>query len=130
MTAQGGLFASMKRLAGTLLAMGRTRLELLSTELEEERIRLTSMLLWGVIALFCAALCVVLITLLVAVIFWDTHRLLAIGFLALVFFLGAALAGSVALNKSRAKPRLFSGSLAELSRDQEQLKAGDERETA
>jgi uncharacterized membrane protein YqjE len=128
--AQGGLFASLKRLTATLLGIGRTRLELLCTELEEERVRLTSMLVWGLAALFCAALGIVLLTLLVVVYFWDTHRLLALGFLMLAFFLGAAVAGSVALNKAKTKPRLFSASLAELSRDHVQLKAGDERETA
>ena len=118
---RGGLFDSLKTLAATLVAMGRTRLELLSTEIEEDRVRLMSMLLWTLVALFCAALCTVLLTLLVVVFFWDTHRLLALGILALLFLLGAAMAGRVVFDKAKAKPRLFASSLAELSKDCEQL---------
>lgn len=119
----GGLFDSVKTLAATLVAMGHTRLELLSTEIEEEHTRLSSMLLWTLVALFFAALCIVLLTLLVAVVFWDTHRLLALGIMALLFLLGAVIAGRIVLDKARAKPRLFASSLAELSKDREQLTA-------
>ena len=118
---RGGLFDSLKTLAATLVSMGRTRLELLSTEIEEDRVRLMSMLLWTLVALFCAALCTVLLTLLLVVVFWDTHRLLVLGILALLFLLGAAIAGRVVLDKTKVRPRLFASSLAELSKDREQL---------
>ena len=117
---RGGLFNSLRMLAATLVATGQTRLELLSTEIEEERIRLGSMLLWTLAALFCAALCIVLVTLWMVVVFWD-HRLLALGILAFLFLLGALLAGRIALGKARAKPRLFAASIRELSKDCEQL---------
>jgi len=125
-----GLLESLKTLAGTLLGMGRTRLELLSIEFEEERVRLGSMLIWTLVALFCAALFVVLITLLVVVVFWDSNRLLALGVLALLFLVGALLSARIVLDKSRQKPRLFATSLAELSRDREQLASDHEQETA
>lgn len=117
----GGLFNSLKTLAATLVAMGHTRLELLSTEMEEEYVRLISMLLWMLVALFFAALCIMLATLMVVVVFWDTHRLLAAGVMALLFLLGAAMAGRIVLDKVKAKPRLFASSLAELSKDRERL---------
>lgn len=118
---RGGLFNSLRVLAATLVATGQTRLELLSTEIEEERTRLGSMLLWTLAAMFCAALCIVLVTLWVVVVFWDDHRLLALGILAFLFLLGALLAGWIALGKARAKPRLFAASIRELSKDHEQL---------
>ena len=111
----------MRTLAGTVLAIGRTRLELLSTELEEERLRLGSMLLWALAALLCAGVGVVLVTLLFVVVLWDSHRLLALGIPAFLFLLGAAWSWRVVLAKARSKPRLFSSSLAELSKDREQL---------
>lgn len=117
----GGLFNSLKTLAATLVAMGHTRLELLSTEMEEEYVRLCSMLLWALAALFFAVLCTMLVTLMVLVVFWDTHRLLASGIMALLFLLGAVLAGRVVLDKTKAKPRLFASSLAELSKDSGRL---------
>lgn len=120
-SSKGGLIESIKTLAGTLLAMGQTRLELLSVEIEEERIWLTSMLVWTLIALSCAALAVILATLLVVVIFWDTYRLQALGIMIALFVVGAILAWRVLRNMARRKPRLFSASLKELSKDREQL---------
>jgi len=67
-----------------------TRLELLSTELEEERVRLSSMLVWALVALFCGGLGVVLATLFGVPALWDTHRLSALGIPAILFILGAS----------------------------------------
>lgn len=116
-----GLLDSIKTLASTLLAMGQTRLELLSNDIEEERAWLTSMMVWILIALFCAALAVVLATLLIVVVFWDSYRLLALSIMIAIFIAGAGFAWRVVCNMSRNKPRLFSSSLAELSKDREQL---------
>jgi uncharacterized membrane protein YqjE len=118
---KGGLLDSVKTLASTLLAIGQTRLELLSNELEEERAWLTSLLVWTLVALFFAALAVVLATLLVVVIFWDTYRVLAISIMIALFVAAAVFSWRVICNMSRSKPRLFSSSLAELSKDREQL---------
>jgi len=117
----GGLLDSVKVLAGTLLAIGQTRLELLSNDLEEERAWLTSMLIWTLVALFCAALAVVLATLLIVVIFWDSYRLLALSVMIGIFILGAVFAWRTLCNMTRSKPRLFSASLSELGKDREQL---------
>lgn len=118
---KGGLLDSVKRLAATLLAMGQTRLELLSNDLEEERAWLTSMMVWTLIALFSAALAVVLATLLIVVIFWDTYRLLAISVMLGIFIMGSGFAWWVVFKMTRDKPRLFSASLDELSKDHERL---------
>lgn len=116
-----GLFNSIRTMACTLLAIVQTRAELLSTELEEERIRLTSMLAWSFVMLFCAGLGVVFVTLLFVVALWDDHRLLAVGIPAAAFLLAAFASWRVVAAKAQAKPRLFSASLAELSRDRERL---------
>lgn len=121
---RGGLFDSLKTLAATLVAIAHTRLDLLSTELEEERVWLGSMLAWTLVALFCAGMGIVLATVFVVVAYWETHRLLALGVLAAAFLLAAVLAVLAVLAKARAKPRLFAGSLAELSKDREQLRQG------
>ena len=118
---RGALFDSVKVLAATLLAIAHTRLELFSTEIEEQRVWLSSMLMWTLIALFCAGVGVVLATLFVVLALWDTHRLLALGIPAIFFLLGAALAALVVRGKARAKPRLFAASLTELSKDHKEL---------
>ncbi len=118
---QVGLFESLKSLAVTLVTMGRTRLELLSNDLEEERAWLSAMLTWTLVALFCAAVGIVLATLLLVVAFWDSYRVPVLCILAAAFFLAAWFAWRTARNMARTKPRLFAASLAELSKDREQL---------
>jgi len=48
-----GLLASLKTLALTLVGVVQTRLELLSTDIAEERARLTAILISVMAALFC-----------------------------------------------------------------------------
>ena len=116
-----GLLESIKNLSATLLAIGQTRLQLLSNDLEEERAWLTSMLVWTLIAFFCASLAVILATLLIVIVFWDTYRLTALSIMTGIFMLGAGYAWRVVCNMARSKPRLFSASIAELSKDREHL---------
>jgi uncharacterized membrane protein YqjE len=118
---RGGLFDSLRTLTATLLAIGRTRLELLSTELEEEIIWRISMLIWTLVGLFCASVGIVLVTLFFVVLLWDTNRLMALGIPAILFLLGAALSWRFVLTKARTKPRLFSDSLAEFAKDRDHL---------
>jgi uncharacterized membrane protein YqjE len=117
----GGLFGSVKGLAATLLGIAHTRLELFSTELEEEGIRIISILRWALVALFCAALGVIFATLFVVFALWNTHPLLALGIPAILFFLVGVLAWRVVDGKVKSKPRMFAASLAELDKDREQL---------
>lgn len=124
---KGGLLDSVKNLAATLIGMGQTRLELISTEVEEELERLSAMLIWTFTALFCAALVVLLGTLLIVVYYWDTYRLMAISTMLLIFIIAAGLAWRVVFNMSKDRPRIFSATLAELSKDQAQLTTRNEQ---
>jgi uncharacterized membrane protein YqjE len=122
----GGLLNSIRTMLGTLIAIIHTRAELLSTELEEERIRLTSILMWGLIALFCACFGIIFVTFLFMLALWDDHRLLAVGIPAALFLSVAAVSAGVAIGKAKTKPKLFSSSLAELAKDREQLNRTNE----
>src|SRR5512143_1104781 len=106
-TPGGGLFDSLKGLAASLVAIAHTRLDLLSTDLEEERARLVSVLVMLFVALFCLGVGVVLLAILVAVVFWESHRLLALAGLTGIFLAGGAVAFGCARHKLRTKPRLF-----------------------
>lgn len=122
--AGGGLFDSLKTLGATLAAILQNRLELLSTDLAEERARLGSILLLALVALFCLGVGVLLLTLLVVVLFWDTHRLAALGTLTALFLAAGAWIGWLARERLRSKPRLFEASIAELEKDREHLGSG------
>lgn len=124
--ASSGLLGSVKRLLSTLTSIVSTRLELLANELQEERLRLTQMLVMGLFALFCLGMGLLLLTVFVTVLFWDDHRLLVLGALCTLFFaLGAGLLLWLR-SKARARPKLFSASLAELCADREALDASHE----
>ena len=121
-TRTGGLGAALRRLGTTFFALLHTRIELLTTELQRERVRVTRLLLLVIVALFFLTLGAITFTAFVIALFWDTHhRLLAIGVLTLVYLgiaVGLALFAKREAGRSR---RPFSASLAQLKKDREQL---------
>ena len=116
-----GLLDSLTVLAGSLVSIARTRLELLSIDLEEDRIHLLSVVLLSLAALFSLVVGVVLVAILLVVIFWESHRLLALGSLAGFFLVAGLVACGFAVRKAKTKPRLFTASLLELFKDSQQL---------
>ena len=122
--ASGGLFESLKTLSVSLLSIVQTRLELLSTDVAEEREHLTSFLVLVLVALGCLGVGVVLLAILIVVVFWETHRLVALAGLTGLFLTAAVGLGWFALHRVRTKPSLFEASLAELSKDLQQLRSG------
>ncbi|HEY9099342.1 MAG TPA: phage holin family protein [Thiobacillus sp.] len=119
-----GLFESLKTLSVSLVSIVHTRLELLSTDVAEEREQLTSFLVLGLVALGCLGVGVVLLAMLVVVAFWDTHRLLALSGMTGLFLVAGIGLGWFALHRVRTKPRLFEASLAELAKDRQHLRSG------
>ena len=116
-----GILQSLRNLATTLVALLQNRLELLATDLEEERIRLLQVLFWAAGALFFFALGVLTITMFVVLLLWDSHRLAGIIVLAAVFLaIGVGLALGVYKLMHR-RSRLFSASLDELAKDKDRL---------
>ncbi len=122
--AAGGLFESLKTLSASLIGIVHTRLELLSTDIAEEREHLIAFLLLALLALFCLGVGVLLLALMIVVAFWESHRLLALGGLTGLFLIAGAGMAWLALHKARTRPRLFAASLAELSRDRQHLTSG------
>ena len=115
----GNLLRSLQNLGGSFLAIVQTRLELLSTEFEEEWLRLAGFALLAVAALFCAGVAVVLGVVFIVAAFWDSYRLSAIVGLGAVFVLLAILLWRILLSRYAAKPPLFAASLKELRKDRE-----------
>lgn len=118
---RGGLLASLKNFAATFIAIAHTRIELLSTEIEEERAYFLSQLVLILVAFFFLGIGVVLATLLLVVIFWDTHRCLVMGLITGFFLIAGLVAWGVVWRKARAKPRPFVASLSELHKDLHQI---------
>ncbi len=118
-----GLFQSFANLLATVVAIAQTRLELLTTELQEEMHRVSEILLWTLIALLAAGIGLFLLALVIIFIFWDTHRVLASVLVTAVFFVIAVVAGLVLRAKVRSKPRMLDATLAELAKDRDNLAA-------
>jgi uncharacterized membrane protein YqjE len=120
-----GLLGSLRNLAATLVAMAQTRLELLSTEVEEERLRLLQLLLRASLALFFSALGIIMMTLFVVILFWDTHRVLVTILFGVLYLAIGLVLWLVVRNQARGKSKVFSTSIAELAKDREQLTSTD-----
>jgi uncharacterized membrane protein YqjE len=117
------LFRSIARLAATFVAIAYTRLELLTTELQQEMYRVAEILVWTLIAVLSAGIGLFMAALLVVFIFWDTHRVLAAVIVTSLFFVITGLALVVLRVKLKNKPPLLEGTLAELATDAVHLKA-------
>lgn len=116
------LFGSATNLLATILALGRTRLELLSVEVQLEIRRVAELAVWLLVALHATILALVMLALWVIALFWDSHRLLAVGAVAGFFLVTAVVAALVLAYKIRVKPPLLHGTLSELARDSERLR--------
>jgi uncharacterized membrane protein YqjE len=116
-----GLFRSLANLLATTIGIVQTRLELLSTELQEEVHRVAELIVWSAVALLAAGAGLFLLALVVILLFWDTHRVLAAVGVTSAFFAIAIVAAFVLRAKLRAKPPLLDATLAELKKDRDSL---------
>jgi uncharacterized membrane protein YqjE len=125
-----GLLASLRGFAVTATGLLRTRLELFKLELHEEAGRLLGLLLWGFAAVLLAVVGAAFVAVFLVVLFWDGHRLVALGLFATLFVGAAALAVGMALRLARRGSGLFAASLAELRRDEAGLQPDEAGEAA
>jgi len=116
-----GLFASVRDLLATALAIVHTRLELVTTEIEEELHRVAEILVWMFVVVFFAGLTVLMLAFVIVVAFWEEHRLLAASLTTLGFLAITAIALLVVRAKARARPKLLEATIEEIKRDREAL---------
>jgi len=120
-----GLLGSLKSITALAVAMSHNRLNLLSTDLEIAREQTVSVLIMVLVALFCLCFGALLLALFVVVIFWDTHRLIALGSMTGLFMLTGVICLWRVIKALKAMPATFEASLAELAKDYKVLKADD-----
>lgn len=121
------LFVSLKNLIVTLLAIGKTRAELLVTEVEEEKLRLMSLWAKAIGAAFLLAVGLIILVAFIALVFWE-QRILVFG-LAAGLFLATGLFLASDLRRQVAQPsKLFRASLAELENDMAQLQRATDKQ--
>ena len=120
-----GLLGSLKSLSSLMVAIAHNRLNLLSTDLEIARERTVSVLMMVLVALFCLCFGALLLALFVVVIFWDTHRLIALGSVTGLFLLIGGIYLWRVLRALKRMPATFEASLTELAKDFNALKSDE-----
>lgn len=120
-----GLLASLQRVGAGLIGLLQARLELLGTELREERARLVAVLAWGAVALLLLQLGALFLGLLAVAAWGEEQRLLALAVVAGLFVGGGALAWRLARAQLHREDAPFAASLDELARDREALRNGE-----
>jgi uncharacterized membrane protein YqjE len=116
-----GIFGSVRRVLDTVLAILQNRLELMMIELNEEKSRLISVVIWAAALLFLAFMGIVALMLTVVMLLWD-HALIVLGSFTGVFLLGALV--SFLMIKKKIKGSIpFSETIAQLKKDRAWLQS-------
>lgn len=116
-----GLFAALKNTVATLVAIGKTRAELLVTELEEEKYRLISLCSKAIGAAFMLCLGIIMAVFCFALAFWE-QRVLVFGIFAALFIGGGLLLIGSLKSQASQPSKLFQTSLSELESDLAELR--------
>jgi uncharacterized membrane protein YqjE len=115
------LAESAARLAATLLTIVQTRLDLAATEVEEESLRYFTYLVLALAALFCMGLAIVLGTILLVVIYWESNRTGVLLALTMLFAVIGIALGIRVRSLFQQKPKLMKHTMSELARDADML---------
>ena len=117
-----GLFHSLRSFAATLVAVAHTRLELLTTELQEEVQRAAGLVIWSFVAMLSAIIFLFFAGLTVVFVYWDTHRVVAAVAVTSTFAVFAIAAVIMLVIKFNSRPRFLDATLTELGKDAAALK--------
>ena len=110
-----------RHMLASLIALVHTRLELFTTEIEEEIQRAANIVVWALIALFFGSLTVLMIAITVIIVFWDNNRILVTSLVTATFLVMTIVTALIARSRLKGKPRFMGASIDELKRDRESL---------
>jgi len=122
-----GPVEAARALGGSVLALLRARVELAGVEFAEEVRRGKRMLVLAAVAAAFLGMGLLLFAGFVVALFWDTHRLLAIGGVTLAYA-GIGVGATLRLRAAaRDAPPPFSATLAEFRNDLDMIRGRDEQ---
>lgn len=116
------LAVSLKGFFSSLIELVHVRLELITIEARDEALRLTELLVYGALAIAFLTFGIAFVAVLLTVLLWDSHRLLALTLFSTLFITLGVLAAVVARARMAEGTRLFASSLDELKRDRDSLR--------
>ena len=114
-----GPSSSPRRLGAAFLGLLHSHVELFGIELQEQKARTVSLLLFAGLALVFALLLLVGLSTLVMILFWDTYRLPAIIALCVFYTLACVFCGMRLRAAIFDESSPFHGTLEELANDRE-----------
>lgn len=119
---QTGLFAALRQLLHSAAQLALLRLDLLTTDLELEKLRLVDVAVRALLGLLFIGLGLVLLIGFVMLLVWDSYRLAAVGVLTLLFLGGGLLLLQAAKRRLNEGEPMLAATRAEFARDQAALR--------
>jgi len=127
-TDSAGNFDALRRLGAAVVALGRIKLELVALEWQDEKARITQLLLLATLGSLLAGFALIALAITITVALWDTpQRLLALIVTTVVLGAGA-LASAWRIVALLRGPSPLAGSVSELKRDEAALRGGGGRD--
>ncbi|KPW98389.1 Uncharacterized membrane protein YqjE [Pseudomonas corrugata] len=120
-SSESGTASSARRLGAAFLGLLHSHVELFGMELQEQKARTVSLLLFAGLALVFALLLLVGLSTLVLILVWDTYRLAGIIGLCLFYLLAALFCGLRLRAAIYDESTPFHATLEELNNDRERL---------
>jgi uncharacterized membrane protein YqjE len=121
---EGGLFNSLRRILDSALALGQTRLEILSLDLQEEKLRVVDLLVRVGLMVVLVFLALMTGTAALVIWLWPSAPAAALGSITLLYAAGALFLGVTLRRRLRHGRRPFADTLAEFRKDRECLRKG------
>ena len=121
----GGVLDTLRGLLVTGIALAKVRLELLSTEVREEKARLLAILAYGGAAIFLLAVGAVFLAVFLTVLLWDSHRLLALGVSTGCLLAAALWCATLAARHLYSGKPFLGNTRAEFEKDRQALTRGE-----
>jgi uncharacterized membrane protein YqjE len=118
---QENLLSSIKNLVATGASIAKTRLELLSVDVQIARSQFLRSFVMIVSALFFLFFGLLMLVLLIVIYNWESDRLMALSLLAGAFLSIGMILAALVIQSLRTMPKLFEASIAELAKDAEEL---------
>ncbi|CCD29016.1 Putative transmembrane protein DUF2311 [Candidatus Glomeribacter gigasporarum BEG34] len=107
----------LKRMFGAVCALARTRLELISIELSEEKERLFTNICICLTAAVFGMLSLMTLTALIVTVFWERYRWQVLAILTAMYSVIAVLCAFRVRARIRTAPPFFSATCAEFAKD-------------
>lgn len=114
----GGVTDTIRGFLASWAAVLKTRIQILSLEIEEQREWMLLLILFAIAAFFFIGLGVLLLTLFVVVLVWDSPAgPWVLAAFAILYLVAGVVFAVLLRQKLRQRPRIFSSTAAELEKD-------------